>query len=69
MKLVDGQWSSNQDELKANAMEFYKALFTSDDNDASTYTSHGYFPCLSGEVVRSLASTITNEEVKQTVFR
>ncbi|KAK8478700.1 hypothetical protein V6N11_057299, partial [Hibiscus sabdariffa] len=49
LRLADGNWSTSQDDLRSHAVDFYDNLFTSGNNDASSFSIRGKFPRLSIE--------------------
>ena len=63
------QWIYDVEIIKQLAGRFFSKLYTPEQGVNSPYTVRGCFPMISDDICLSLMSTVTNKEVRRTIFR
>ena len=63
-----GQWISDEDELKAHAINFFTNLYTADNNSIERYYIPNDFPCLDTERYHIMKKSVDDEEIRDIIF-
>lgn len=64
-----GNWMEQGDQIKNHVVDFYKQLFTEENNDRlMTHATNLSFPRLDGVTIESLNTNATNEEIRSAIF-
>ena len=70
LMLSNGEWSMERDRLKADAVLFFKRLYTKEqtNQDCNFMPYRGWFPQMSNDDYTFLARQINPEEIKSALF-
>ena len=68
MKDDRGQWISDEDELKAHAINFFTKLYTADNTSIESYYTPNDFPCIDTGWIHDMGKLVDDEEIRDTIF-
>ncbi|XP_039055511.1 uncharacterized protein LOC120198223 [Hibiscus syriacus] len=68
LKREDGSWSTDQEELREMAIQFYTKLFSSSGDPKYNYEIRGKFQKIEEHEKESLTREVTNEKIKEAIF-
>ena len=69
LKLESGEWCSDTNVLKAEAVKFFSKLYSHDGEVYKPWGLRGSFPQLSREDYGALAREVSNEEIRAALFQ
>lgn len=63
-----GQWISNEDELKAHAIDFFANLYTADAISFNSNFTPNDFPCIDSDRMNIMERHVDDDEINDTIF-
>ena len=69
LRLDSGEWCSDGETLKAQAVDYFSRLYTDDGEANMNWQIRGHFPLLTTEELEALATQITRDEVRNALFQ